>query len=82
MAQLLQNMVFAGRYNLQHLLGRGGSSEVWLADDQLSGVKVALKVYAVDTVIDSAGEEMLRKEFSLVFNMNHPNLLRPTHYDI
>jgi len=64
------------------MLGRGGSSEVWLANDQLSGLQVAIKVYAPGIGLDEDGVQLFSKEFKLVFNLNHPNLLRPTHYDI
>lgn len=44
--QLEENILFANRYRLERFLGRGGFSEVWLADDTLTSLKVALKVYA------------------------------------
>jgi len=71
---------FAERYNLLTLLGRGGFSEVWLAEDLMAKVQVALKVYAPGQGVDDAGIEMFRKEFALVADMNHTNLLRPTFY--
>jgi serine/threonine protein kinase len=64
------------------MLGRGGSSEVWLANDQLSGLQVALKVYAPGMGLDEDGVRIFSTEFKLVFNLKHPHLLCPTHYDI
>jgi len=79
---LSENILFANRYLFIRMLGRGGSSEVWLANDQLSGLQVAIKVYAPGIGLDEDGVQLFSKEFNLVFNLNHPNLLRPTHYDI
>ena len=69
------------RYELVKQLGRGGFSEVWLAEDTKAHVQVALKVYAPGTGLDDAGIELFTQEFSIVFDMNHTNLLKPTHFD-
>lgn len=73
--------IIADRYELLKRLGRGGFSEVWLAQDKLTEVKVAIKIYAPGTGLDDAGISLFTQEFSLVFDMNHTNLLHPTHYD-
>ena len=72
---------FAGRYKFIKLLGRGGFAEVWLAEDNMTGVQVAVKVYAPGTGLDENGIKIFTQEFAGVFDMNHTNLLRPTHYD-
>lgn len=79
--QLEENILFANRYRLERLLGRGGFSEVWLADDTLTSLKIALKVYAPGSGMDEQGVQLFSSEFSLVFNLNHSNLLKPTYYD-
>ena len=79
--QLEENKLFAHRYRLKQLLGRGGFSEVWLAEDTLTGLEVALKVYAPGGGMDERGVQLFSSEFSLVFNLNHSNLLKPTYYD-
>lgn len=76
-----EGLLFAGRYKLIKLLGRGGFSEVWLAEDDMTAVQTAVKVYAPGSGLDDAGIKLFTQEFSLVFDMNHTNLLRPTHFD-
>ena len=71
----------ADRYKLLKQLGRGGFSEVWLAEDSLTNVQVAIKIYAPGMGLDDAGISLFTQEFSLVFDMNQTNLLHPTYYD-
>ena len=68
------------RYQLVRRLGAGGFSEVWLATDTMTGVQVAIKVYAPGQGMDAGGIDMFRREFAVVFDMNHTNLLRPTYF--
>ena len=44
--QLQENTLFANRYQLERLLGRGGFSEVWQAKDNWTHLQIALKIYA------------------------------------
>lgn len=74
--------LFDNRYELKSRLGGGGFSEVWLAFDTKSRNEVALKVYVQAGNLDDDGLEMFRKEFSLVCNFNHSNILRPFSYEI
>ena len=78
---LSEGLLFAERYKLIRQLGRGGFAEVWLAEDNMTNVQVAVKVYAPGTGLDDNGIKLFTQEFSLVFDMNHTNLLRPTHFD-
>ena len=84
MIKLEENGLFGdhNRYRLIRLLGSGGFSEVWLAEDMQTSMTVALKVYAPGKGLDESGVTQFRKEFKMVFNLNHPNLLRPSHYDV
>jgi serine/threonine protein kinase len=79
---LKEGLVFADRYKFIKQLGRGGFAEVWLAEDIKTGVQVAVKVYAPGGGLDENGIKIFTQEFAGVFDMNHTNLLRPTHYDI
>ena len=81
--QLIQNTYFGegNRYYLERLLGRGGFSEVWLAKDAITDLELVLKVYAPGTGMDEDGLQTFSKELARVYNLNHPNLLRPQHVD-
>ena len=75
------NKLFHDRYFLERLLGRGNFSEVWLAKDTKTDIPVALKIYAPATGLDDQGLNVFAREFSLVVNANHKNLLKPLYYD-
>ncbi|MBQ7697758.1 MAG: protein kinase [Paludibacteraceae bacterium] len=79
--QLNEYTLFANRYQLEHLLGRGGFSEVWLATDTLTNLRVAVKVYAPGQGMDQDGLKDFSKELTNVYNLNHTNLLKPQHVD-
>ena len=75
-------LLFAMRYRLERRIGRGGFAEVWLARDEKAGdLVVALKIFAPQGGLDPQSLELFRREFRLVFSLNHPYLLRPSHLD-
>jgi len=79
--KLTTGNLFDNRYLLQQQLGVGGFSEVWkVQDTDVGNLVVALKVFAPGNGLDSQGLEIFSKEYSLVFNLNHPNLLRPSYF--
>lgn len=79
---LVEQQLFADRYRLVKRMGQGAFSEVWRAEDTKAGnLTVALKVYAPEKGLDENGAKTFSEEFSLVFNMSHPNLLTPTYFD-
>ena len=78
---LKANTLFANRYQLVRLLGRGGFSEVWLAKDSYTRLEIAIKVYAPGQGMDTDGLVEFSQELAGVFNLNHTNLLKPTHVD-
>lgn len=79
--RLQENTTFADRYQLERLLGRGGFSEVWLAKDNWTHLRIALKVYAPGQGMDANGLQDFCGELANVFDLNHTNLLKPTHVD-
>lgn len=67
-----QQVVVADRYRLVSLLGRGGTAEVWRAEDDALGRGVALKLVTVPTD-DSAARA--GEEARLLAKLNHPGLV-------
>lgn len=61
--------VIAGRFVLGNLLGRGGMSEVWLAEDRELGRPVALKLLA-----GGADPVRLVREARAIAALSHPNI--------
>lgn len=78
---LQEHTIFADRYQLERLLGRGGFSEVWLATDNWTHLQVAIKVYAPGQGMNADGLQDFCSELANVFELNHTNLLKPTHVD-
>ena len=73
---------FDERYQLIDRIGSGGFSEVWLALDLRSQVDVVIKIYASSQELDEEGTAMFRKEFSLICNLSHTNILKPFTFDL
>ncbi len=65
-------VVIADRYRLVSLLGRGGTAEVWRAEDGALGRSVALKLVTVPTD-DSAARA--GEEARLLAKLSHPSLV-------
>jgi len=77
------NQLFANRYRLIRQIGSGGFSTVWLASDQMAGdLEIALKIYAPGQGLDDQAIQIFREEYKVVFYLNHPNLLKPSHFDV
>ena len=50
-----------------------------MARDEVVDLAVAVKVYVA---LDDRGLEEFKGEFKTIHHLNHPNLLRPEHYDV
>jgi serine/threonine-protein kinase len=67
--------VIGGRYKLEDLLGRGGMSEVWRAQDLELGRRVAIKLLAPD-----ADRARFEREARAVAALAHPNIMQLFDY--
>jgi serine/threonine-protein kinase len=67
--------VFAGRYLLERKLGSGGMADVWLAEDQELGRKVAIKMLHERYANDAQFVERFRREATHAAGLSHPNVV-------
>ena len=67
--------VFSGRYELNHLIARGGMAEVYRARDRLLDRPVALKVLFPELSVDRSFVERFRREAQAAANLSHPNIV-------
>lgn len=63
-----------GHYQILSSLGSGGMEEVYLADDQKLGRKVALKVMRPESTADSRAKKRLLREAQAAAKLDHPNI--------
>jgi serine/threonine protein kinase len=69
--------LFAERYQIQALLGKGGMGEVYLAlDSLLDNTKVALKVLSADLANDKTYSQRFLREIQLTRQITHQNVAR------
>ena len=67
--ELKANQYFNNRYMLIQCMGEGASAQVWKAVDlQANNLPVALKVFSATGVMDTAGIQNFKHEFTSVFN--------------
>jgi eukaryotic-like serine/threonine-protein kinase len=71
----MPDSVIAGRYRLDDLLGRGGMSEVWSAEDQELGRTVAIKLLA-----PNADTLRFEREARAFASLAHPNVTQLYDY--
>lgn len=62
-------------YRLMKRLGMGAMGEVWLADEPVSGRKVALKILSPALTRNPAFIQRFRREVFLAARMSHPNII-------
>jgi len=68
-------LVFAGEYEVERELGRGGMAAVFKALEIPLRRQVALKVLLPEMGITAATIERFKREASLVANLDHPNIV-------
>ncbi|MFD5080636.1 Stk1 family PASTA domain-containing Ser/Thr kinase [Streptomyces sp. NPDC058371] len=64
-----------GRYELGHVLGRGGMAEVYLAHDTRLGRTVAVKTLRADLARDPSFQARFRREAQSAASLNHPAIV-------
>lgn len=64
-----------GRYELSHVLGRGGMAEVYLAHDTRLGRTVAVKTLRADLARDPSFQARFRREAQSAASLNHPAIV-------
>lgn len=79
---LKEDTLFDNRYKLLRKLGEGGYSEVWYVEDTFAKIKLALKIFLPSAQLDERGIELFRNEFTVIYNLNHSNLLKCTYLGV
>jgi len=67
--------IFSNRYQLTHLVARGGMAQVFRAHDQLLDRTVALKVLFPELSVDPTFVERFRREAQSAAKLSHPNIV-------
>ena len=72
----LTEEVTLGEFRLLRRLGRGGMSEVYLAEQTLLKRHVAIKVLRPELMLDESLRQRFQKEALAVAGLNHPNIVQ------
>src|ERR1700677_4914349 len=75
MAELEPGDIVDGRYRVLSRLGAGGMADVFLAEDQQLGRKVALKLLHRRFAEDPDFVERFRREAQAAAGLQHPNVV-------
>jgi serine/threonine-protein kinase len=75
MAEVAPGTVIDGRYRVLHRLGSGGMADVFLAEDDQLGRKVALKLLHRRFSEDPGFVERFRREAQSAAGLQHPNVV-------
>src|SRR5215217_3914591 len=67
--------VIDGRYRAEKRLGSGGMAEVWCAEDEVLGRRVAVKLMGGRFAEDPEYRERFRREAQAAAAMQHPNIV-------
>ena len=67
--------IYSGRYELTHLVARGGMAQVYRAVDRQLDRPVALKVLFPELSVDKTFVERFRREAQAAANLSHPNIV-------
>ena len=73
--ETITGTLFAGRYRLERKLGSGGMADVWLAEDQELGRRVAVKILHERYANDAQFVERFRREATHAAGLSHQNIV-------
>jgi serine/threonine protein kinase len=71
----LINTLFDGRYRIMRKLGSGGMADVYLAEDEELGRRVAIKILNDRHATDEQFVERFRREAKNAAGLSHPNIV-------
>src|ERR671917_2698484 len=71
----LLNPLFDGRYRILRKLGSGGMANVYLAEDEELGRRVAIKILNDRHASDDSFVERFRREAKNAAGLSHPNIV-------
>ena len=71
----LINTLFDGRYRILRRLGRGGMADVYLAEDEELGRRLAIKILNDRHAADDQFVERFRREATNAAGLSHPNIV-------
>jgi serine/threonine-protein kinase len=71
----LINMLFDGRYRIVRKLGSGGMADVYLAEDEELGRRIAIKILNDRHANDEQFVERFRREAKNAAGLSHPNIV-------
>jgi beta-lactam-binding protein with PASTA domain/predicted Ser/Thr protein kinase len=71
----LLNTLFDGRYRIVRKLGTGGMANVYLAEDEVLGRRVAIKILDDRHAGDDQFVERFRREAKNAASLSHPNIV-------
>jgi serine/threonine-protein kinase len=72
----LVGTTYDGRYRIERRIGSGGMANVYLAEDETLGRRVAIKVLHQRYAEDSQFIERFLREASAAAKLNHPNIVQ------
>ncbi len=75
MHSIARDTIVDGRYRAIRLLGVGGMAEVWCAEDEVLGRRVALKLLGGRFAEDPEFRERFRREAQAAAGLTHPNIV-------
>ena len=76
LTELAPGQSFGDRYRIIGEVGQGGTAFVYVAQDQVRGHRVALKVLRPMLNTEQGAAERFHQEISALYRLDHPNLVR------